>query len=113
MTNSASRGALQQKGWIERVVQKLFGEPKDRAELVELLRGAKQRHLMEPDALPMIEGVLHIAELRVRDIMIPRVQMVVVPQDAELASIFPLVIETAHSRFPVIGEDRSEVVGGH
>lgn len=111
MTNSASREALQQKSWVERLIQKLFGGPKDREALVELLRGAKQRHLMEPDALPMIEGVLDIAELRVRDIMIPRVQMVVVSQDAELASIFPLVIETAHSRFPVIGEDRSEVVG--
>ncbi len=111
MTNSTTREVLQQKSWIERLVQKLFGGPKDRAALVELLRGAKQRHLMEPDALPMIEGVLHIAELRVRDIMVPRTQMVVVPQDAELDSIFPLVIETAHSRFPVIGEDRSEVVG--
>ena len=110
-THSASRETLQQKSWIERLVQKLFGEPKDKEALVELLRDAKQRHLMAPDALPMIEGVLHISELRVRDIMIPRVQMVVVPQDAELASIFPLVIETAHSRFPVIGEDRAEVVG--
>ncbi len=59
----------------------------------------------------MIEGVLQVSEMRVRDIMIPRIQMVVVPREADLATIFPLVIESAHSRFPVIDEDRSEVVG--
>ena len=59
----------------------------------------------------MIEGVLQVSELRVRDISIPRSQMVVVPQDAEIEAIFPLVAETAHSRYPVIGEDRTEVVG--
>ena len=59
----------------------------------------------------MIEGVMQVSEMRVRDIMIPRSQMVVVPRDAELETIFPLVIEFAHSRFPVIEEDRSKVVG--
>ena len=59
----------------------------------------------------MIEGVLQVSELRVRDISVPRSQMVVVPQDAEIEAIFPLVAETAHSRYPVIGEDRTEVVG--
>ena len=54
----------------------------------------------------MIEGVMQVAELRARDIMIPRSQMVVVPKEAELETIFPLVIEFAHSRFPVIEEDR-------
>jgi magnesium and cobalt transporter len=62
-------------------------------------------------SLSMIEGVLEVSESRVRDIMIPRIQMVVVPRDADLESIIPLVIESAHSRFPVIGGDRSEVVG--
>lgn len=99
------------KNWIERLSQIIQGEPKDREALVDLLRDAEKRNLIASDALQMIEGVLHISELRVRDVMIPRAQMVIVPQDAQLETIFPLVIETAHSRFPVIGEDRSEVVG--
>jgi magnesium and cobalt transporter len=99
------------KSWIERLSHFLTGEPQDQEDLVELLRDAEKRHLIEPEALAMIEGVLQVSELRVRDIMIPRSQMVVVPQDAELETIFPLVIESAHSRYPVIGEDRTEVVG--
>jgi magnesium and cobalt transporter len=59
----------------------------------------------------MMEGVIHVSEMRVRDIMIPRSQMVVVPGDAELETIYPLVVEFAHSRFPVIEEDRSKVIG--
>ena len=73
--------------------------------------GGDAEQLLDADALSMIEGVLQVSEMRVRDIMIPRIQMVVIPRDAELATIFPLVIESAHSRFPVIDEDRSEVVG--
>ncbi|MEE9397553.1 MAG: transporter associated domain-containing protein [Methylococcales bacterium] len=102
----------QHKSLIDRIGQFFSGgEPKDREELIELLREAEQRRLIESEALSMIEGVLQVSELRVRDIMIPRAQMVVVPQDAEVETIYPLVVESAHSRFPVIGEDRSEVVG--
>lgn len=101
----------QQKGLIERINRFLTGEPQDRDDLLEVLREAQDNHLLDREALSMIEGVMQVSELRVRDIMIPRVQMVVVPRDAELESIFPLVIESAHSRFPVIEEDRSVVVG--
>lgn len=100
-----------QKNWVDRVSQFLTGEPQDREDLLEILREAQEKRLLDNDALSMIEGVMQVSEMRVRDIMIPRIQMVVVPRDAELATIFPLVIESAHSRFPVIDEDRSEVVG--
>lgn len=99
------------RGWIGRLGHLLAGEPQDRAELIDTLREAQRRNLFDPEALSMIEGVLQVSELRVRDIMIPRPQTVVVPQDAKLEIIFPLVIKTAHSRYPVIGEDRTEVVG--
>ena len=99
------------RGWIERLGHFLAGEPKDREELVRTLRDAQKRDLLDPEAPSMIEGVLQVSELRVRDIMIPRAQTVIVPQDAELETIFPLVVETAHSRYPVIGEDRTQVVG--
>lgn len=99
------------KSWIGKLGQLLGGEPQDQEELLDVLREAQENHLLDSYALSMIEGVLRVAELRVRDIMIPRVQMVVVSKDATLEDVFPLVIESAHSRFPVIAEDRSKVVG--
>ena len=99
------------KNWIDRVSHFLTGELQDREQLLEVLQEAQEKQLLDAEALLMIEGVLQVSEMRVRDIMIPRIQMVVVPRDTELATIFPLVIESAHSRFPVIDEDRSSVVG--
>ena len=103
--------AGEHRSWLERLTHFISGEPEDRDDLLELLRTAQKRQLIEQEALSMIEGVLQVSELRVRDITIPRSQMVVVPQDAEIETIFPLVAESAHSRYPVIGEDRTEVVG--
>ncbi|HKK05883.1 MAG TPA: transporter associated domain-containing protein [Gammaproteobacteria bacterium] len=96
---------------MERLTQALLGEPKDREQLVEQLREAQQRDLLDSDALGMIEGVLQVSEMQVRDIMIPRSQMVVVERDARPEDILPILIESQHSRFPVIGENRDEVVG--
>jgi magnesium and cobalt transporter len=67
--------------------------------------------LLDPDDLSMLEGVLQVAEMQVRDVMIPRAQMVVIERDAEPEKFLPLVIDSAHSRFPVVGESRDEVVG--
>ena len=103
--------AGEHRSWLERLTHFISGEPEDRDDLLELLRTAQKRQLIELEALSMIEGVLQVSELRVRDITVPRSQMVVVPQDAEIETIFPLVVESAHSRYPVIGEDRTEVVG--
>lgn len=100
-----------QKSLLERISHFLTGEPQDQEDLLDILRGSEEKHLLDSDSLAMIEGVMQVSEMRVRDIMIPRSQMVVVPREAELETIFPLVIEFAHSRFPVIEEDRSKVVG--
>ncbi|MEC4750300.1 transporter associated domain-containing protein [Methylomicrobium sp. Wu6] len=100
-----------QKSWIEKIGQLLSGEPQDLDDLLEILRDARENHLLDTDALSMIEGALQVSQLRVRDIMIPRIQMVVVPKDAELDTLFPLVTQFGHSRYPVIEEDRSKVVG--
>ncbi|MCX7097965.1 MAG: CBS domain-containing protein [Methylococcales bacterium] len=97
--------------WVEKISQFFSGEPHDLDELLGILREARENRLLDTDALTMIEGVLQVSQMRVRDIMIPRVQMVVVPKDAELETIFPLVIEFCHSRYPVIDGDRSKVVG--
>lgn len=99
------------KRWVDRISQLFSGEPQDLEDLLEILREARTNRLLDTDALTMIEGVLHVNQMQVRDIMIPRVQMVVVPNDAELDTILPLVTEFNHSRYPVIDGDRSKVVG--
>lgn len=97
--------------WLKRITQSLSGEPQDRAELVELLREAAGRGLLDTDALTMLEGVLEVADLQVRDIMVPRVQMVFIRRDEPPERIMPAVIESGHSRFPVMDEDRDDIVG--
>ncbi len=111
MSTNNSDSESNQKSWLERLGQVFQDEPQNVEELVVLLREAQKRELIGNDALSMIEGVLQVSELRVRDIMIPRSQMVVISRDATLEAIFPVVIEAAHSRYPVIDEDRTEVVG--
>ena len=96
---------------LERLSAFLTREPEDRDELLALLRGAFERRLLDADALSMIEGVLSVSETTVRDIMIPRAQMDCVSIDDSPPEFLPLVIETRHSRFPVIGESKDDVVG--
>jgi magnesium and cobalt transporter len=111
MESDPSSNGSGQRSWLERLGQALAGEPKDRQELIELLRDAQRRNLLDADALSMIESVLQVSELQVRDIMIPRAQMVVVNRDDTPAEILAVIVESGHSRFPVIGETRDEVVG--
>jgi magnesium and cobalt transporter len=97
--------------WLERLSAFLMREPEDREQLIELLHSAYERNLMDADALAMIEGVLQVGEMHVRDIMIPRSQMDVVDINDEPEAFLPRVIETAHSRFPVIDSDKDHVIG--
>ncbi|MEO5574003.1 MAG: transporter associated domain-containing protein [Gammaproteobacteria bacterium] len=100
------------RSWFERLSQALLRDDlHDREDFIKLLHDAAQRNLIDVDALAMIEGVLEVAEMRVRDIMIPRSQMVVVEHDVEPEEFLPVIIESAHSRFPVIGESRDKVLG--
>lgn len=97
--------------WFERLSNLLLREPEDREELVDLLHSAFERNLLDADALGMIEGVLSVGELTVGDVMIPRSQMNVIRQADPIERILPMVIDSGHSRFPVIGEDRDDVIG--
>ncbi|MCB1760084.1 MAG: CBS domain-containing protein [Gammaproteobacteria bacterium] len=112
---SKRKGDKKQKSvftrWVAGVSHRLRQIPEDRSQLIQLLREANRQHLLDSDALSMIEGVLQVAELRVRDIMIPRANMTVIDRDDPFETFLPKVVESAHSRFPVIGEDRGEVVG--
>lgn len=111
MSEDRPSGITQRPSWLGRLSQAILGEPKDQNELVDLLRDAQSRDLLDHNALAMMEGVMQVSEMRVRDIMIPRSQMVVVERDAPLDTILPIIIESAHSRFPVIGESRDEMAG--
>ena len=97
--------------WLRRLKQGLASEPQDREELLAVLRDAGERGLVDSDALSMIEGVLQVSDLQVRDIMVPRAQMVFVRRDERAAVILPKVVESGHSRFPVMDEDRDDIVG--
>jgi magnesium and cobalt transporter len=104
-------GDSRTRGWLERLGQLFGGEPQDREQLVELLKDARERSLFDTDALMMIEGVLGVSDLRVRDIMIPRAEMVSIRRGDSLERILETAVESAHSRFPVTGDDKGEVVG--
>ncbi len=99
------------RSFFQKITHMFQSEPQDRQDLVEVLRGAKDDELIKPDSLSMMEGVLQVAEMQVRDIMIPRSQMSVIHEDAQLNEILPMVIETKHSRYPVFGENRDDIEG--
>ena len=97
------------KSWFERLSDLLIREPKDREQLMEVLRDAEERDILSAEMLSMIESVLQVSEMRVREIMIPKNQMVTIQKNKTLEEILPIVIGSAHSRFPVI--DNEDVVG--
>ena len=116
MNDDRSSSAVANEGrqptsWLDRLSQALLREPQDREQLTSLLRDAEQRNLLDADALAMIEGVLNVSDMQVRDVMVPRSQMVVVKQDEAPETFLSTVVESAHSRFPVIGDSRDEVLG--
>ncbi len=111
MNKERYSGGSSELSWPDRLKQLLSREPADSGQLLELLRAAHQKSLFDADALAMIEGVLQVDEMQVRDIMIPRSQMVILERDANPDELLRIVVESGHSRFPVIGENRDEVVG--
>ena len=102
---------LEKKSWLEKITFALLGEPKTRDQLIELLRDAKDRALLDTDALNMIEGVLQVSEMKVRDIMIPRSQMVVIEKQLGPRELAEKLIESGHSRFPVVDPSSDHVLG--
>jgi len=96
---------------LERIGSWLAREPEDREELIELLRAAYDRNLIDADALAMIEGVLQVSEMQARDIMVPRAQTDVIDIRESPDQFIPMVMQTGHSRFPVIGENKDDVIG--
>ena len=89
----------------------LLSKPESREHLGALLRNAEKHNLLDADALAMIEGVLNVSDMQVREVMVPRSQMIVIKEDESPEIFLPVMVESAHSRFPVIGDNRDEVEG--
>ncbi|MDP2227465.1 MAG: transporter associated domain-containing protein [Moraxellaceae bacterium] len=100
------------KSWLSRLTQAISGEPQSREALADMIHSAGDRGLLDPDALRIIVATLQVSELQVREIMVPRAQMVALRADMEPRDFLPMMLESAHSRFPVLGEDNNDEVIG-
>jgi magnesium and cobalt transporter len=99
------------KTWLEKIADVFSGEPKSREDLHDILSKAEQDEIIDRDALKIMEGALHVGDMQAREIMIARAQMEVIKADLPLAKILPTIIESGHSRYPVIGDNADEVLG--
>ncbi|MCK6371946.1 MAG: CBS domain-containing protein, partial [Gammaproteobacteria bacterium] len=97
--------------FYRRLRRLLRGEPANREDIVEFLREGGWKDVLDADELAMLQGVLEVAETQVCDVMVPRSQMIVLERDAPKAEILRTIVESGHSRYPVIGADRDDIVG--
>ena len=111
MSEDQSSSGSGRRTFLERVSRAFHSEPRDREDLKEVLDEALERGVLDSEARTMMEGALGVSDITVEDAMIPRSQMVVIPRDGKLEDFLPEIIESGHSRFPVVGEDRDEVEG--
>ena len=105
-----------QQFWLTKLMQSflnkpLICKPADREQLGGLLRSAEKHNLLDADALAMIEGVLNVSDMQVREVMVPRSQMIVIKENESPDAFLPVMVDSAHSRFPVIGDNRDEIEG--
>ena len=111
MSDDRSQSSNGSTNWFHKVVQKIKGEPKNKEDLENVIDDAEQRDLIDPQTKEMIKGVLEVSEKKVRDIMIPRSQMVTIDINESIDAYLPMVLKSAHSRFPVVNEDKDHVEG--
>ncbi len=101
----------EKRSWLERLSHAFSGEPQSREDLIEILRDARENGILSGDTLKMLEGALSVSEHQVSDIMVPRSQMVSLPISAAFIDLMKLVVESGHSRFPVHGDDKDDILG--
>ena len=107
----STRSAAARPRWLQWLWRTFAPHPTDREQFLEVLEDASREHVLDEEERAMLEGVLDVSEMQVRDIMIPRSQMVVLERSASPRELLQAILASGHSRFPVIGEDRDEVVG--
>jgi magnesium and cobalt transporter len=108
---SEERLSSQSKTWLDKLSTLFSDDPNDRQDLKDILREAAERNVVDTETLSILEGALQVSDMQVRDIMVPRSQMVCIKAEESLKEFLPSIIESAHSRFPVLGEDQDEVLG--
>lgn len=108
---SQSTNGSTKNSWFKKVLQRIKGEPSNIAELENVIKDAEQRDVIDPQTKEMIKGVLEVSEQKVRDIMIPRSQMVTIDINQSVEAFLPILLKSAHSRFPVINEDKDHIEG--
>lgn len=111
MNEDRSSSDSADKTWVEKIAHAFSGEPKNRQDLLDLLLLAKEKEVIDADAHGIIEGAMQVSDMQVRDIMIPRSHMVVIKDDSSLEDMLPHIIQSAHSRYPVIGEKPDDILG--
>jgi magnesium and cobalt transporter len=111
MTEDTEEKPHKHRSWLERLGDLVNREPKDKEQLMVILRDAEDRDLLSAEMLSMIESVLQVSEMQVREVMIPQSQMIAVKSDSTLEKLLPMVIESGHSRFPIIDDTSNEVLG--
>ncbi|MDP2532155.1 CNNM family magnesium/cobalt transport protein CorC [Photobacterium damselae subsp. piscicida] len=109
--NTQNSEGPSRKSFFERIGQLFQGEPQNREELVEVFRDSEENALIDHDTRDMLEGVMEISEMRVRDIMIPRSQMTTIERSQKLEDLVDLIVDAQHSRYPVISDDKDYVEG--
>ncbi len=110
-TPHSSHGSSLTKNWFDKIGQIFAGEPKNKEELQDVFEDAAERELIDKDTKSMIEGVLDISEMRIKEIMVPRSEMVTIDVSLSVDEFLPTIIDSAHSRFPIISEDKDHVEG--
>lgn len=109
--NPHSTNGSSGKSWLDKLKNSISGEPRSKEELVSVITDAEQNEIIDPQTREMIEGVIGVNEMRVRDIMIPRAQITTIDVEKKVEEFLPLMLESAHSRFPVISEDKDHIEG--
>lgn len=109
--NPHSTNGSPKKNWFGQILEHFKGEPQNKEELSDLISNAEERDVIDPQTKEMIEGVMGVSDMRVRDIMIPRAQMITIDIEQSVEQFLPLMLESAHSRFPVISEDKDHIEG--
>jgi magnesium and cobalt transporter len=109
--NDDRKPEQEERSWLDRLTHFISGEPQNKSDLTDLLSLAEEHEIIDEDARKIMEGALSVTDMQVRDIMIPRAQMVVIDSDQPLQEAIPQIIQAGHSRYPVIGDGIDDVIG--
>lgn len=111
MSGGRSHNESGEKSWLEKIATAFSSEPKTRQDLSEVLHIARENEVIDDDAQSIIEGAMQVSDMQTREIMVPRSQMQIIKADASLEELLPQIVESAHSRYPVIGENPDDILG--